>query len=74
MGTLSMQVRRGVEDDKALPAGSQQHHHGARPALLFRQIAEGRLSTQPFLEDMTRILLNQQFTKSFPAGVGLGPA
>lgn len=72
MGTLSMQVRRGVEDDKAYQLGLNNTTTAHDLALLFRQIAEGKAVNPTASEDMTRILLNQQFNEIIPAGVGPG--
>jgi beta-lactamase class A len=72
MGAMDIQVRRGVEDNKAFQKGLNNTTTAHDLMLVFEQIANGKTVNEQASADMIRILLDQHFNEIIPAGVAGG--
>jgi beta-lactamase class A len=72
LGALDIQVRRGVEDNKAFQQGLNNTTTAHDLAVLFEQIALGKAVSTRASEEMVKVLLEQHFNEIIPAGVGKG--
>ena len=69
LGANDIQVRRGVEDNKAFRAGLNNMTTAYDLMLLLRLIAEKKFLTARACEAMTAILMRQEFSEGIPAGL-----
>lgn len=67
LGVQHMQVRRGVEDQKAFDKGLNNVTTAYDLMLIFQQMAEGKLVSPQACQAMIGILLDQQFNEIIPA-------
>lgn len=72
LGANDIQVRRGVEDTKAFRAGLNNTTTAYDLMLLLRTIAEKKFLRAWACEEMTTILLKQEFNEGIPAGLPSG--
>lgn len=72
LGADSIQVRRGVEDEKAHRAGLNNTTTARDLGALFAAIAEGRAASAASCSTMTAILSRQHFHEGIPAGLPPG--
>lgn len=72
LGANDLQVRRGVEDTKAFRAGLNNTTTAYDLMLLLRTIAEKKFLRAWACEEMTTILLKQEFNEGIPAGLPSG--
>ena len=66
-GAKDIQVRRGVEDQKAYDAGLNNTTTAFDLLLIFEKIATGKAVNKKADDDMIKILLDQRFNESIPA-------
>jgi beta-lactamase class A len=69
LGAQGMRVLRGVEDGKAFERGMNNTTTARALMILLRQIAERRAVSPEASDGMIKILLDQKFNESIPAGV-----
>ena len=67
MGTKSMQVLRGVEDNKAYEAGLNNTTTGYDLMVIFEKLALGQAVDSTASAEMLKILLDQKFNSMIPA-------
>jgi beta-lactamase class A len=72
LGADSIQVRRGVEDDKAYEAGLNNTTTARDLAVLLEAIERGRAASPASCRAMREILLRQEFNDEIPAGLPPG--
>jgi beta-lactamase class A len=72
LGADSIEVRRGVEDQKAFDAGIINSTTARDLAVLLRVLADGTSATRASTEIMLEILSAQEFRAGIPAGVPTG--
>lgn len=72
LGANDIQVRRGVEDNKAFRAGLNNTTTAYDLMVLLRTIAERKFLKARACDEMTAILLKQEFNEGIPAGVPKG--
>ncbi len=72
LGANDMQVRRGVEDTKAFRAGLNNTTTAYDLMVLLRSLAEKKFLNARACEEMTAILLKQEFDEGLPAGLPTG--
>src|SRR5436305_10984455 len=69
MGARNIRVRRGVEDGKAYERGMNNTTTARDLMIILRRIAAGRAVSKQASDEMIRVLLDQQFNESIPAGL-----
>jgi beta-lactamase class A len=69
LGAGRIEVRRGVEDQKAFDRGLNNTTTARDLATILRAIEEGRAGTPDATRQMREILLGQEFNEKIPAGV-----
>jgi beta-lactamase class A len=69
MGAEHIRVRRGVEDSKAYERGLNNTTTARDLMILLRRIAAGRAVSKRASDEMVRVMLDQQFNESIPAGL-----
>jgi beta-lactamase class A len=69
MGARNIRVLRGVEDGKAFERGMNNTTTARDLMILLRRIAEGRAVSKQASDEMLRVMLDQQFNESIPAGL-----
>src|SRR3954471_8686875 len=69
LGALRIEVRRGVEDDKAFEKGLNNTTTARDLAIILRAIAEGRAASASATREMLSILMAQEFNEKIPAGL-----
>lgn len=69
LGANDIQVRRGVEDTKAFRAGVNNSTTAYDLMILLRAIAEKKFLNARACDEMTEILLRQEFNEGIPAGL-----
>lgn len=72
LGADSIQVRRGVEDDKAFARGLNNTTTARDLAVLLRAIADGKTASRAGTAEMLRMLEAQEFNDGIPAGLPAG--
>ncbi len=72
LGARDIQVRRGVEDDKAFAAGLNNTTTARDLAVLMTAIEQGRAASTRSCNEMRSILLRQEFSAEIPAGLPAG--
>ena len=72
LGADSIEVRRGVEDQKAFDAGIINSTTARDLAVLLRVLADGTSATRASTEIMLEILSAQEFRAGIPAGIPAG--
>jgi len=72
LGADSIQVRRGVEDDRAYEAGLNNTTTARDLAVLLQAIEGGRAASPASCQAMRDILLRQEFNDEIPAGLPPG--
>lgn len=72
LGADSIEVRRGVEDQKAFDAGIINSTTARDLAVLLRVLADGTSATRASTDVMLEILSAQEFRAGIPAGVPTG--
>ena len=72
LGANDIQVRRGVEDNKAFRAGLNNTTTAYDLMLLLRAIAEKKVANARGCEEMLAILQKQEFNEGIPAGLPAG--
>ena len=72
LGANDIQVRRGVEDNKAFRAGLNNTTTAYDLILLLKVIVEKKLMNAAACEEMISILSNQEFNEGIPAGIAKG--
>ena len=72
LGANDIQVRRGVEDNKAFRAGLNNTTTAYDLMLLLKTIAEKKFINARFCEDMLAILLKQEFNEGIPTKLPAG--
>ena len=72
LGANDIQVRRGVEDNKAFRAGLNNTTTAYDLMLLLKIIAEKKLMKAAACDTMISILSNQEFNEGIPAGISKG--
>jgi beta-lactamase class A len=72
MGAMDIQVRRGVEDNKAFQKGLNNTTTAHDLLLIFEQIAQGKAVNEEASADMIRVLTGQHFKEIIPAGLPAG--
>jgi len=72
LGADSIQVRRGVEDNKAYRAGLNNTTTARDLGVLFAAIAEGRAASPASCRAMLAVLGRQHFNEGIPAGLPAG--
>ena len=72
LGAQRIQVRRGVEDQKAFEKGLNNTTTARDLAIIMRAIEEGRAGSPAATREMLDILLAQQFNEKIPAGLPPG--
>lgn len=72
MGTLNMQVLRGVEDTKAYQAGLSNTTTAYDLMVIFEKMANGKAVDSTSSREMINILLDQKFNEIIPAQLPLG--
>jgi len=72
LGAQKIQVRRGVEDEKAFEKGLNNTTTARDLAIIMRAIEEGRAGSPAATREMLDILLAQQFNEKIPAGLPPG--
>ena len=72
LGARNIQVRRGVEDQKAFDAGLNNTTTAADLAALMLAIERGQAASAESCRSMRRILLRQEFSDEIPAGLPPG--
>ena len=72
LGADSIDVRRGVEDQKAFDAGIINSTTARDLAVLLRAIADGRAASEASTRVMLEILSSQEFRAGIPAGLPSG--
>jgi beta-lactamase class A len=72
LGANDIQVRRGVEDNKAFRAGLNNTTTAYDLMLLLKVIAEKKLMKAAACDAMISILSNQEFNEGIPAGIPKG--
>src|SRR5689334_10339165 len=69
MGAEHIEVRRGVEDNKAYERGLNNTTTARDLMTLLRRIAAGRAVSKHASDEMVRVMLGQQFNEGIPAGL-----
>jgi beta-lactamase class A len=69
LGVDGVDIRRGVEDERAFEAGLNNRVTARGLVQLFRAIHEGRAATPQLTRWMLDVLLQQAFTSGIPAGL-----
>ncbi|MFL6213245.1 MAG: serine hydrolase [Blastocatellia bacterium] len=69
MGAHHIEVRRGVEDNKAYERGLNNTTTARDLMILLRRIAASRAVSKQASDEMVRLMLDQQFNESIPAGL-----
>lgn len=69
LGAEKIRVLRGVEDGKAYERGLNNTTTARDLMILLRRIAERRAVSKDASDDMTRVLLGQEFNEGIPAGL-----
>jgi beta-lactamase class A len=69
IGARNIRVLRGVEDGKAYERGMNNTTTARDLMIIMRRIAEGRAVSKPASDEMIRVMLDQQFNESIPAGL-----
>ena len=72
MGASGMQVRRGVEDQKAFDAGKNNTTDALGLLTLFEAIGKGKAVSAKASAEMLEILKRQKFNDGIPAGLPTG--
>lgn len=72
LGARRMQVRRGVEDQKAFDAGLNNTTTAADLAALMLAIEREQAASPSSCREMRQILLRQEFSEEIPAGLPAG--
>lgn len=72
LGADSIQVRRGVEDQKAFDQGLNNTTTARDLAVLMQAIATGKAASRTGTDSLRAILLDQEFRNGIPAGVPAG--
>jgi beta-lactamase class A len=72
LGAKQIQVRRGVEDQKAYDRGLNNTTTARDLAIILRAIEEGKAAPPAATNAMREILLAQEFNEKIPAGVPAG--
>ncbi|HUR19899.1 MAG TPA: serine hydrolase [Vicinamibacterales bacterium] len=72
MGASGMQVRRGVEDQKAFDAGKNNTTDAMGLLTLFEAIGKGKAVSAKASAEMLEILKRQKFNDGIPAGLPAG--
>lgn len=72
LGAQRMQVRRGVEDQKAFDAGLNNTTTASDLAALMLSIERGQAASDASCRSMRQILLRQEFSDEIPAGLPPG--
>lgn len=72
LGADSIQVRRGVEDQKAYDQGLNNTTTAHDLAVLMQAIATGKAASRAGTDSLRAILLDQEFRAGIPAGVPSG--
>jgi beta-lactamase class A len=72
LGANDIQVRRGVEDNKAFRAGLNNTTTAYDLMILLRAIAEKKVANARACQEMVAILQKQEFNEGIPAGVPAG--
>lgn len=72
LGAQRIQVRRGVEDNKAYEQGLNNTTTARDLMILLRAIAAGSAVSAEASAEMVKVMLAQQFNEGIPAGVGRG--
>ena len=72
MGASGMQVRRGVEDQKAFDAGKNNTTDAMGLLTLFEAIGNGKAVSAKASAEMLEILKRQKFNDGIPAGLSAG--
>jgi beta-lactamase class A len=72
LGANDIQVRRGVEDNKAFRAGLNNTTTAYDLMILLRAIAENKVANARGCEEMLAILQKQEFNEGIPAGLPAG--
>ncbi len=72
LGANDIQVRRGVEDNKAFRAGLNNTTTAYDLMLLLKVLAEKKLLRASACEAMISILADQEFNEGIPAGISKG--
>lgn len=74
LGASGMDVRRGVEDNRAFQAGQNNTTTANGLLALLEAIARGRAVSEPASREMVEILKRQRFNDGIPAGLPPGTA
>jgi beta-lactamase class A len=69
IGARHIEVRRGVEDNKAYERGLNNTTTARDLMILLRRIAAGRAVSKHASDEMVRVMFDQQFNESIPAGL-----
>jgi beta-lactamase class A len=69
MGARNIQVRRGVEDNKAYERGLNNTTTAHDLMILLCRIAAGRAVSKQASDEMIHVMLDQQFNEGIPAGL-----
>ena len=69
LGARNIRVLRGVEDGKAFERGLNNTTTARDLMILLRRIGEGRGVSRQASDEMIRLMLDQQFNESIPAGL-----
>lgn len=72
LGADSIQVRRGVEDQKAFDQGLNNTTTARDLAVLLQAIATGKAAGRPSSDTLRALLLDQEFRNGIPAGIPVG--
>ena len=72
MGASGMQVRRGVEDQKAFDAGKNNTTDAMGLLTLFEALGKGKAISAKASAEMVEILKRQKFNDGIPAGLPTG--
>lgn len=72
LGTMTMKVRRGVEDGKAFQQGLNNQTSARDLAVLLEAIESGRAASKQSCREMIDILAGQEFNDEIPAGLPPG--
>ena len=69
VGATNIRVLRGVEDGKAFERGMNNTTTARDLMILLRRIAEGRAVSRKASDEMVKVMLDQKFNESIPAGL-----
>ena len=72
LGARDIQIRRGVEDNKAFQAGLNNTTTAGDLMIALKAIVEGKFIGRKFSDEMITILARQHFNEGIPAGLPSG--